>query len=103
LALQLRHLARQLFVLAPEAREFGPQLFDLVGQLQQAAARARVAFSRFGRGAVGCLLVRVNLLPQLDDGLARLVVAKQGVGLQRPQRGQTKRPRRSIGELHVQR
>ena len=41
LALQFRHVARQLLVLAAQAGHLGAQGLDLVGQLQEAAPRGR--------------------------------------------------------------
>ena len=69
----------------------GAQLLDLVGEFDQAAARGRAGFAGFLVGGVGRLLVGVDLLAQFEDGLAGFVVAKQGMGLQRPHGGQRER------------
>ena len=87
LALQFGHLARQLLVLAAQARELGAQLLDLVGQIEQAASRGGVALAGFGSGRVRSLLVGLNLLAQLDDRPAGLIVTEQGMRLQGPQGG----------------
>jgi len=77
-----------LFVLPTQSRDFAAQLLDLVRQVQQAAPRGRVVLARVIGRCLGGLAVGVYLLAQLDDGLAGLIVTKQGMGLQGPQGGQ---------------
>jgi hypothetical protein len=91
LALQLRDFAGQLFVLPAQSGDLRPQLLVLVGHLQQAALTGRARLARLaGEPAELCIHfhpIGIEFLPQVQDGLARLVVIEQGMGLQRPQAG----------------
>jgi hypothetical protein len=83
-ALQFGHLAGQLLVLPAQTGDLAAQLLDLVGQLEQAALDGRVVVAGLFGGGVGRQLVGLDLLAQVDDGLAGLVVAEDGVRGGRP-------------------
>jgi len=76
---QLGDLLLQLLLLSPGARQIAAQQLDLLLQLEHAATHLRVLVHQAVLRSDGL----VEALAQVQDGLARLVVAEQ-LGMRRP-------------------
>ena len=105
LALQIRHVARELLVLAAQRGVVAARLFELAVQIEQAALELVDLVGQVGQAGALLFTVLVELLAQLEDRAARFVVLEQtGVRSRReqrrPQAQPAEDPRGAVRQTH---